>query len=193
MDINKNDYLMTNEFDISQNRIRRFSQTWKWGKSDNKAIIIMYNPRHPNPNPLFRSQSIEKCIKALLNHDVTINSIEVVNLFADCSNRSKDLNKAFRKFDQTNFKYIKKAVMDKNTNAIILAWGKDYVSSMSRNMDFVNLIVDCNKKLLCLGLYDNHQPMHPANRKAPTKLTQCEMIKCKGSNNGNIIIKKDIE
>ncbi|QSB10849.1 DUF1643 domain-containing protein [Lysinibacillus fusiformis] len=186
MSIKKNSYVTSNEFDLKRNR--RYSQIRTWGTIRNKATIIMYNPRNPDPNPIFHSLSIEKCVEALIRYDNNFGSIEVVNLFADCSSNSKDLNKGFRKFDETNFGYITKAVMDNNTSVVILAWGKNYVAPMSRNERFVNLITGCNKKLMCLGLYDNHQPMHPANRKVLPKLYPCKMIECKGNQNGNIYL-----
>lgn len=185
MSIEKNSYITSNEFDLGKNR--RYSLIRTWGITGEKATVIMYNPRSPDPNPLFNSTSIKKCVTALIKYDNKFSSIEVVNLFADCSSKAKDLNKVFRQFDETNFRYIEEAVMDENTRAVILAWGKSCVAPMSRNEKFVNLITGCKKELLCFGVYDNHQPMHPANRKVLPKLYPCKMIKCKGSQNGNIL------
>lgn len=125
MSIKKNSYITSNEFDLSRNR--RYSLIRTWENNGDKATIIMYNPRKPNPNPTIHSLSIEKCVKALISYDNNFGSIEFVNLFADCSSKAKDLDRGFRQFDETNFRYIKEAVMDKNTRAVILAWGKSMV------------------------------------------------------------------
>lgn len=59
---------------------------------------------------------------------------------------------------------------------------------MSRHEKFVDLITDCNKELLCFGVHDNHQPIHPANRNWVLNLYACKMIHCNGSKNGNIYL-----
>lgn len=79
----------------------RYSITRVWDTRKDKVTIIMYNPRTLNPNPYILGQSLSKCVEIVIK-EKEIGAIEVVNLFPRISNSQKELEKAFKKFDEIN-------------------------------------------------------------------------------------------
>ncbi|MFB7140947.1 DUF1643 domain-containing protein [Gottfriedia sp. NPDC056225] len=148
----------------------RYSMLRVWNPKKSKATIIMYNPRTLNPNPFILGQSLNRCARGVVE-DGDYGAMEVVNLFSKTSNKAKELDEKYRVFDEVNFKYIKEAV--ESSSLVVLAWGKDGGSPVSRSKKFIKLLSNFDGKLKCFRICDNKQPKYPSGLSADEKLKDC--------------------
>jgi hypothetical protein len=158
---------------IDANKGCRYSIVRQWDSQKPKATIIMFNPRHIDPNPFLLGQSLSRCVSIVLKEG-EYGSIEVVNLFAKTSDSQDKLEKKYQIFDELNFNFIKKAV--ESSSMVVLAWGGKG-AEVSRNKQFIDLIINYHGKLKCFGILKNKQPKYPRNLPVETRLKDCYMDK----------------
>lgn len=103
--------------DIENNQEYRYLLIKKWGKEDNIATVIMFNPSRASCLMYDKTvMNVENYLKIK-----KFNNVRILNLYAIMGENSNIIKNSNEKFERENDKYIDKYIKD--ANKIFLAWG----------------------------------------------------------------------
>ena len=128
--------------------------------------FLMLNPSKADENST--DPTIDKCLAYA--YALGYSTLRVVNLFAHCASKPKDLPKDETAVGPCNNSAIGRALSD--ASLIVCAWGNGHNLGRTRKRakKVRKLLEDYRERLYCLGLNKSCEPKHPLPRKL-TKLT----------------------
>jgi hypothetical protein len=125
----------------------------RWNAAQPLLCIIMHNPI--SAEEIKKDPTIDRC--AALAQHWGYGGIEIVNLFAYCATRQRDLWQAEDPCGPHNDQHIRRVV--DRCKACLVAWGDLPPGRMERIKTVLDIVE--GKQLYCLGLTKHKQPRHP--------------------------------
>ncbi|MGD1908075.1 MAG: DUF1643 domain-containing protein [Leptolyngbyaceae cyanobacterium] len=141
----------------------RYRLDRRWDPHRPALTFVMLNPSradHRQDDPTLR-----RCIG--LSQGWEYGALTVVNLFAYCSSKPKQLQTAVDPVGPENDRYLLAACSD--TQTIVLAWGNSG-GLYQRNRAVLSLLEPYRDRCHCLGRNQTGQPRHPLYVKRNTQL-----------------------
>lgn len=142
---------------ISEDQLYRYSLTRGPAKGK-KLVVIMLNPSTADAD--VDDPTIIRCLHRMI--DTGCKRMEVVNLFAYRATNPKELSRARDPIGPLNDEYIKKALLDPETEAALCGWGTvAKLVSIERIKQVEDIIAECGVRRCCLGKTLDGSPRHP--------------------------------
>jgi hypothetical protein len=133
----------------------RYSLSRSWNEGSGKAVFIGLNPSTADQRE--DDPTIRRCVG--FAEAWGCKSMEIVNLFAFCATKPKDLKRSAEPIGRSNDRWIATAISEATLS--IACWG-----NQGEFLGRSEKIRDCYPKLLCLGINASGAPKHPLYVKA---------------------------